>query len=228
MQTDLSQEHQVWDQTLTVTYQSTRGAGSMVDTLGPVKRRALSSRELAASGGAYTRNDCVLLVPAALLSPGFVPKPADTWRGEEDPNPFTVLEANQGRHDGSGYQIWRLVSRDPIIAFDLRDQIDIERATLSYDASGTPVKAFPPAGGGVAYPALACRVQLTSEDIVDERLLHGFAGTHLIYVAREIVVTGEDRVKWVSGGRTYYLDIERYHNGRRIDELPILEARLKV
>src|SRR5207302_1759319 len=147
MQLDQSQDYLGWDHTEQVTYRSTRH-GNMEDTLPTVLRAELTQRELASSGGVTTGLDLAFLIPAAVLSPGFVPKPADVIT-DANGTAYAVLQVVGQQRDATSFQVYKCICRDPIIAYDLQDMIAIERATISYDASGAVVKTFPPAGGSL-------------------------------------------------------------------------------
>lgn len=211
-----------------VTYTSTRRTGSQVASLDYVRRRSLSAKELAASRGAYVGNDRKFIVPSAILPKGFVPKPADQIE-DADGNPWTVLEADNTVLGSK----WYLVCRNPIIAFDLKDVIDIQAPAISYDAQRTKLKAWPDdatPGGSVLYASLACRVQPLESAVVDELDVRGFKGTHAIYLSKQLTVDtawNENRVKWTVGALTFYLDVLDYKQADQIDQLPILDTRLQ-
>lgn len=209
-----------------VTYTSTRRTGSQVSSFDYVRRRSLSNKELAASGGRYTGLDRKFIVPAAVLPTGFVPKPADQLE-DADGSPWTVLEAQQ-MVVGSK---WYLTCRNPIIAYDLADLIDIQAPTISYDAQRAKVKTWPEDdAGSVLYQQLACRVQPLESAVVDELDVRGFLGTHAIYLSKQLTVDtawNENRVKWTVGALTFYLDVMDYKQAGQIDQLPILDVRLQ-
>jgi hypothetical protein len=249
MQLDLSQDFDTIDDLEPIRYTSVRLSGSMQAALPRCKRRALTRKELAASGGVYQANDVALLTSwrqiQGLASQGREPKPGDTWQSGGDtpasgtggpPATYTVLEVTGGKRDGSGhYQTWRLTSRNLVLAFDLQDTIDIQLPTIIYDAAGTAIRTWPENGAGqTIYPGLAARVQLISDDTVDERGIRGFVGNYAVIVATQVpAVTMEARIRWPAVSKTrpgidtvQYLDIKGVHNPSRIDELPVLDALL--
>lgn len=251
-QLDQSQDYQSWDNTSAVLYEVARGVPSIADAASrfdgrtpaptpapsrnltqyvPVaKRRNLTNRERAASGGVYTSLDQVWIIPAALL-PGVLPKPADvvveTLDGSNGQLPgtrWTVLETSLGKNR----QTHRLTCRDLVLAYDLRDSITIERPAISYDAAGVPVKAFPSdaqPGGVVLYADLPARIQLVSKEIAEQRGVRGLEGKYEVTVGQEVDVTSEDRIVLAGG---MYLDIVGYQNAQRIDELPKIIAERRV
>lgn len=225
MQLDLSSEHLTWDNVESVYLESDRGASldqrsrlSSTDFVPVAKRRALSRREQTPSAGGYTAGRLVWHIPAAVLTPGVVPKVGDVVIDFEQQR-WTVTEADLQRNR----QRWQLVCLNLSITYDLRDTIDVQRAALSHDAAGAPVKTFPPAGGTVPYRALPCRVQLVSAGIVDARGIRGAQRTYTVIVDRQIAVDTEDRILW----RGQVLDITGYRNPELITELPVLDAILK-
>lgn len=189
------------------------------------KRRLLTKRELAASGGAYTGLDRAWLVPAAVLPQSFVIKPADVVVDVTGAR-WTALEADLGK----GGQTWKLVCRNLTLAYDLSETITVERAQVVYDAAGVAVKLFPsgppPTGGEVLYAGLLARVQLENQPEVDERGYRGSERRYDVIVAQELDVIREDRI--LLSDKVTYLDILDYHQAQRIDQLPVIEARRKV
>ncbi|MES2342322.1 MAG: hypothetical protein V4597_11635 [Pseudomonadota bacterium] len=189
------------------------------DTISWARFRASNRKEQMASGGVYTGEDKACLFPVAVLVPGFIPKPRDVVIDQDDGSRWTVLEANLGKLD----QTWKLMTRNLALAHDLVDRIDVQRATLAYDDSGVAVKVWPPAGGVTLYPQIPARVQLVAGQIVDERGLRGFSGSHQCFVDRELGdVTNEDRVLFQ--GR--YYEVRGYRQAEMVDQLPYLELEL--
>lgn len=215
----------VWNNTEAVTYESaqyvdpfTFATTPLVFALATAKRLSLTRRELAASGGAYTGLDRKWYVPKALFPPGTKPKPGDAVVDAEGVR-WVALEVNHQDMGGT----YRLTCRDLVIAWDLRDRVDVERAALANDAAGAPVKAFPPHGGLVAYPQLVCRVQPEEESVHDIQGIRGPQTRYRVIVAQQLAVSTEDRLNW----RGRLLDIEKYENARQIGELPFITAVLQ-
>lgn len=180
------------------------------------KRRALTLKELAASGGVYTGRDKVWLFPQRRIPASLKPKPADVLidtAGER----WTVLDVQHGKWG----QTWRLTTRNRVIAEDLRDLIQIERAQIEYDEAGVATKYFPPdTRGQTIYRDLPCRVQPQQSDIAEERGIRGFRTQYLIYVDREVSITNEDRILWEG----QYLEIRGYRSSQLITDLPVISA----
>jgi hypothetical protein len=216
----------VYDGLESVTFISQRNDGAMKDYVASAKRRALTTREQAASAGAYEAADVSWIVPDQFIRPGMTPKPGDVVI-DSDQNRYTVLEVNsiKLRND------WRLITRNLSISYQLGHYVDLQKAAVSYDRAGVEVQSYPEDGGGsVPYANLLCRVQLATEVEVDERLIRGFAGDYLIYLSQQIVFTADYnrfRVRWVDRGITHFFDILGYKQAEQIAELPILECRIK-
>ncbi len=199
------------------------------------KWRALSRKELAASFGAYTGGDRICLVPRAILSQDIAEiKPGDVLRRTAlDDSRWTTLDVQTNKFG----QTFRLSMRNLVLAFDLRDKIDIERAHTVYDPAGAAIKQFPtgpgPRGGIMAYQGLAARVQLMTEQIADERGIRGFKGSYMVILEREVVVTNEDRIRLTQDSTDglpagTYLEIRDYHQAQTIDNLAVVAAERAV
>jgi hypothetical protein len=228
----LSLGWQTWDDVEAVQFESARPDGPP-DALGNApdtgvytavpwaKRLDMTARELAASGGAYQAGDVTWLIPDVFLPGGAEPGDAIQVGDSER---WNVLETTFNREDF----IWELKARNPAVAFNLRDLIDVERPAITYDAAGAPVMLFPsgpaPNGGAVIYPKLVCKVQSVESDIAEERGIRGTQTKYNVYLSRQVVVTQYDRVNW----QGVYLDIVATHNSEQIDELPYLECVAKV
>jgi hypothetical protein len=225
MQIDISQDYLFYDNLEPVTYTFKNPSGSDVPVAVSAALRAdLTRKEIEYSNGAYCGLDIVWFLPDTLLrlQPGPndltpQPKPRDTV---QDPagTTWTVLESgliNLGSSRGE----WRLVCRDPIIVYELRDLVNIEQPTITYDAAGAPVRTW-----AAIYTALACRVQPESADIADERGVRGQSTRYTVYLSQGVTVdVRECRVNW--NGKL--LDVVSYQDAERIDLLPFLTCELR-
>lgn len=257
---DTSQDFLTWDNTRQVVYEVARAVPSIADLpplfdgkatapptppsrnrrcfISTAKRRGLSKRELAASGGVYTGDDQVWILPDALFPPGWRSKPGDvvidpgsylqdapTDLHQTHGERFTVLEVGWGKNR----QTRRLTCRDLVLTHALRDSITIERPAISYDAAGVPVKRFLSdvvnPGGVPLYTGLPARAQLMSKEVAEMYGIKGLEGKYQVYVGREVDVTLEDRVLLASG---LYLDIVGYQQAQRIDQLPFIVAERRI
>ena len=224
MQLDHSLDYLVWDNYVPITYQSIDGRTAR---LAKCLRIELTLKEQAIAGGGYLGADLNWLIPSKIIPTGFkVGQPGDTVV-EADGSAFTVLDSAAQVRDKTGPQVYRLHTRNLAIAYNLRDLIDIQRPGITHDAAGAVVKAWPPSGGSAIYASLPAKVQLLTRDVVEERGIVGFKGTHAVYVSRQVpLVTLEDRIKWTDGGVTHYLNINGVRQPDRIDELCALDASL--
>lgn len=251
---DMAADYLTWDNTTAVRYELARAVPATADvpavfdgqTVAPsvranrgkpfvipvAKNRNLTQRELAASGGVYTGLDQVYLLPDALFPPGIICKPGDAIIELAEPvsnvmpkTRWTVLEFGWTKNRWTR----RLTCRDLVLAFDLRDNITIERPVIHYNAAGAPIKRFPSDAqpGGIAlYQSLPARIQLVTKEMADERGIRGLAGKYEVIVGQEVDVTSEDRIILPSGDP--YLDIVGYRNAQRIDELPVILAERRI
>lgn len=206
---------------------------NQADVISVAKRRALTRKELAASQGAYQAGDLVWLLPAAVLPSWLLadpPKPGDVVIPRapqaDAGSRYTALDVTAGKY----LQTYRLTTRNLAIAYDLRDQIVIERPEHVTDESGAIRQLYPsgppPNGGEVLYANLLCKVHLEHEDIAEERGIRGPRRVYSIIVSREVAVTNYNRVILPWSGAI--LEIRGYHNAQRIDELPFLECEQAV
>lgn len=221
---DVSNDWQCWDGLEAITYTSRRVTGDSVGAVPFAKRHEMTNRELQASDGVYTAEDIIWIVPAnqltEIMSAGTdtnrrQPKPGDTIY-DTDENTWTVLAVAK-QVMGS---LWRLVTRNLVIAYDLKDIISIERPTLGQDASAATTRSWPPTGGSTVYDSIAAAVQLVTDEIIAERGLLGFKGTYVIFLSQQVTITKEDRVKFGS----QYFQILGIRNPTRLDELPVLDV----
>lgn len=231
MQLDLSADYLVWDNVQSVTFSSSRDTGPVTSRVTTAKVRALNLHELTASQGVYQAGDVSVLIPAVLLTP--VPKMADQVI-TDDGQVLTALAVDGWKRDQSGQpRTWKLVCRNLAIALQLNDLIDVQRAALTYDPAGSVVRHWPDgnapgvdAGGSTPYPQISARVQLLTKEEADERGLRGLRENYSVIIDRQVLLTGQDRLRWVpvTGGGVVYLDILALRNPQRIDELPVIDA----
>ena len=217
---DLTQDYLIFDNREEITFISRRttadSQGDQTDSQIQALRRAPTFKELAASNGVYTSQDVVWHIPAVLLTVG-PPKPRDTVT-DLDGISWTVMEAAWN----SLRSMWRLITRNPIIAYDLRDKVSIEQCAITYDAVGAPVRTWPPIGGQILYPNIPARVQPDDSVVVDQRGVRGDLETYFVLLAEQVPILDvrECRVNW----NGVYLDITGSRQSERIDELPMLTA----
>ena len=212
MQVDLSADYLIWDNTTSGTHTSRRNNGNVTTAVAVAKSRALNFKELSASNGAYTAQDRAFIMPTALLASA---KPGDYWT-DAAARRWTILESPKYANDTR----WKLICRDLILANDLRDIIAIERAAVTFGASAGKVRTW----GATAY-TLAAKVQKLTDELTLQLGVHGFQGDYAVVIESDVVLTGNDHLKWTVNGAARYLEILGQHNPQRIDELPVLDCR---
>lgn len=216
MALDLTNDYLIFDGMEAVAFTSKKTAGNVQTAITKALGRAPTYKELAPSNGAYTGQDKVWIIPQTLLG-ATTPKPGDFVTASSDN--WTALEVKKIALGSS----WWLMTRNLVLANDLRDTIDIERAAVTYDAAGGKVRTFPTAGGTTPYANLAAKVQKLTDALKMVLGVEGFQGTYAVIVAQDLTITDDDRVKWGA----LYLDIVGMKNPSRIDELPVLDCVLQ-
>ncbi len=222
-----SEDWTVWDNVEPIRVRSVRTVpstgGDAVDAPISALRRAPTVKEQAASNGVYTASDVVFLIGASQVTTGPL-KPRDVVT-DRDGTDFTILEAMLGANRAH----WRLMTRDLVIAYQLYDTVNVEKAGVTYDASGAALRAWPsgtPSGGTTLYANLQCRVQPRESTIADERGMRGQQITYDVYLSQDLAAFDVRECRVVFG--SVVLDIERYSSSESISDLARLECRLKV
>lgn len=236
--TIVEDDYRIWDGAVTVTLEVPRRTPPRVDTDPHLRKgvfadpyadslvqqtvvvewafpRAITTRDQMASGGAYTPADRNWFLPSPKMPVGFTPTVGNVVV-EENGTRWTAINVDRQRLG----TVWKLTCKDLPLAFGLRDEIDVQRAAISYDAAGVAVKAFPPDGGATIYPRLAARVVQQRQEVMEGRGIRGPKTTYEVIVAKQLGITTEDRILW----NGQYLDVTGYRNAERLDELPIVEA----
>lgn len=226
-------DYLIWDNREFVSFISHANAGDTTyaltappDGKGNAKQRPVRSNEIMKSGGAYIKGDCKWFIPKVLLPAGLLatpPKIADRVKDAANVE-WTVLDANLEVWES----IWELTCRALSIQNQLQDTIDIQRPTITFNASGAKVLTFPPAGGTTPYAALVSRVQPQRAAMgIQSRDLRGVGTKFDIPIASEVVLTADDRIKTVTCkalGVGVLLAITGYRESQRVDVLPVIEA----
>lgn len=152
-------EWRFWPNLEAITLRVAATSGYTSHAVAYAKRRAVTSKEIMASGGVYTASDLVWLIPNELLPSGVEPKPADQIRPTEGTD-WTVLEiAPRGKFGNT----WRIVTRNLVLAADLRDTCDVLRPSFAQSAAGQRTPVF-----AVAYDEIPCRLQETNHDVLND------------------------------------------------------------
>lgn len=214
----------VIDGTETVKYTSVRratGLANMTEEINLASRQNPSWKERAASNAAYVGADLNWSIPSNRLNnlmsgSGERPKPGDYLTDSSDVV-WTVIGADSEVLGTT----WLLHTLNLAIVYDLRDIISIQRATVTYDATGGPVRTWPPDGGSTPYSSIAANVQKITDEMKEERGLIGFQGAYVVTVDRQVTLTRDDRIVFGS----VYLDwTGTIRNPSRVDELPQIDC----
>lgn len=192
-------DFRLWPQREDVTYLSAASGGYSSFPLtypgGAAKRRGLTFKEMAGSGGAYTGQDRVWLVPAAVLPTvptPVTPKPADQVL-DGTGVAWTVLQADAGKYG----QTWRLTTRNLILALGLRDTVSLLRAANPADPGGMRVPTYAAVEANV--PARVQETDAGAEDRQGKRqAVRRFACT----VGRRVYPRASTRSGTRPGGRS--------------------------
>lgn len=233
VQMNMALDFLVWDNLETCTLVSRRSTGDMSDTIASVRRHQVTTKEAAASYGAYMDGDVFFYVARRRVSEAIgEPKIGDMVIDDED-NRFTVLAVDHRKRDKAQAQTFRLQGRNLSVVFDLRDLITIEVPVRTLDSSGVRTLVW-----ATKYDFLPGRVQKLSEEVAEERGLRGFQAVYEVTVDREVTVTSEDRIKWIPGlvespggqattphgEAAVYLDIRQYREAESLGSLPVIQA----
>lgn len=213
---DLDEFYKFWPNTETICFRSDQTAsdsdGNVLTCSLKAFRRAPTYRELAASGGVYTGQDLVWLVPNTLLPPGVSPKPGDLVIDNEE-NEWDVLEASKNAFSSH----WRLICRDPVIVFDLRDTFTIKAPTNAQDAAGARTPTL--TATGTTYNG---RFQLVSEAPAEGRGKTLLRREYQLFTAVEITGLSHEHQVLDSSSNVY--EFLRYTNRARLGELSMIEC----
>jgi len=229
---NFSGDFALWDFTESGTFTPGHRPGSpaVPYAIATALRAQVNDREKSPSGGVYQGFEVNWFLPGPLLAAAGAPnpQPADVWTDAQGVL-WTVLVANYDRAD----QVWQLGTVDLVLANNLRDTVDVQRPTLSYDAAGGVVRHWPDGnapgvtpGGQTVYAAVPARVQPLTQEVVDERGLRAFRGNYAVILGQQLDLVREDRLKVTLSSGTAYLDVRGTHDPQRIDELPVCDAYL--
>lgn len=223
---DLTQDYLVWDNRETITVYPAPRRENLSFPVENAKRRNLTTKELAASQGAYTSLDRVWLLPVLESQALHDAYPLSPWFVIEDAqgSPWTVLEAGLNTWE----TWWRCVTRNLIVAANLQDLITIERPEITEGESGEPVYAWPPQAGAYVVENFAAKVQITDAEPTMVNGVETAARSYDVILSAQIDIRKDDRVVWLNSDRQgdnprgMVLQWQRLWNPERIDELPRL------
>lgn len=178
------------------------------------KRRAPTFKEMAASGGVYTGQDLVWLVPVTLLTAAGLTdvKPADIIR-DSDGVLWTVLERSLNTLKST----WRCVTRDLILAYDLRGTLSVRRPqALTTDDAATREYVY-----DTIYTGVPCRFQAMGDEVSDERGQRLTVSKYSIWVGQRLTLTNEDQIVDEDGN---IYELKATQDADRIDQLQRLDC----
>lgn len=138
-----------WNELLSFT--SVRDSGNVITNNLQGSRYPIKLNEVIASGGVYTASDIVFTISLDDLS-ATPPKPGDLVTVNDTPH--TVLTAIEAPF----LKFHRLIARNLILAFDLRQSLSVSRPANTQTTGGLRNPALAPVAG---YQNLPCRVQET-------------------------------------------------------------------
>lgn len=185
MPLDLSQDYRIFDNLEAGTLTSKRTSGDVMFPVEQALRRALTKKELADSYGRYTGLDVVWHLPKDLI-PAVDPKPGDIWTDDETETDWTILEAKFNTLKS----MWRCVSRDPVIVFDLRQLLDVYEPTAALGVTGVREPVY-----AASYTAIAGRIQEADGSQVEDRGKRGTLKRFNIFVADQLTLTTDSQIR---------------------------------
>ena len=185
MALDFSQDYLIWDTYEAGTLTSRDNAGNTDLSIARAHRNALTRREIEASQGAYRGDDIAFHLPTALLG-STTPKSGDYWT-DADSVRYNVLIAIRSTHKAT----WRIICRNPIIAYGLRQRVNIYQATFAQDAGKARTPTFT-----LKYPAVAARIQPQDGSQEDTRGKRLDRRRYTIWVAEDLDVSADDQVRF--------------------------------
>lgn len=204
MTLDLSTDYLVWDGRETVTFTAHQHA-SPTDTnytLTDALRRALTFKEMAASGGVYTTQDRRWIIPQAMLTAaGFAgkPRPAD-WLTDAQGVRWTVLAT-----DFQVLQsVWLLTTRNLVLAAGLYDLISLWRPANLVDPAGSRGGPFVQ-----VYADVPARIQEQDGEARDERGQRITVRRYTVYLGQRLEVIQEDRMQDAAGNKYEVMSYSR-------------------
>ena len=186
---DASQNYLTWGNVQPIQLTSQAKTGPTQFAIAIAKRRAPGFKELAPSGGVYTSQDLVWLLPAALVqAAGAIgnqaPKPGDLINAEGVA--WTILECPLNTLRST----YRCMTRDLILAFDLRGTLSVKRPTATEtDNAGSRVYAYT-----TVYSGIPCRFQEQTADGVDERGRRLTRRSFSVWVGQRLYLQKEDQI----------------------------------
>ncbi len=215
-------DYQVWDDTETVTVFPPPRNELIFFPVSGVFRRAPTYKEMTASGGAYTSQDLVFLIPAPTsqkvdghfpFRPGAIVKDGRlvSW---------TVLEASPIAWEN----VWRVTARNLVLAFGLADEIKILRPKVAKGSGGEPVYTWG-ADATVIAADLPARVQIQAVEPNETNELQTPNERFVVVLGQQVDLQVTDRIVVTKGARKgIALMWTAVRNADRIDMLSELDC----
>lgn len=217
MAVDLSDDYLTVDFEEAVTLTSTANSGNTSVSVTHAFPRALTRKEQHASAGAVVRISDAYDIPMTLIS-GYTWKPGDTITNSSG----TVLNIWSAERDPAT-AFYAFLVYDPIIAYDLRHEIDVYRLEYSKDAAGAGAVD----AESLVYEAVSCRVQWQngSPDIVNNR--SGNTEEAIIYSSQRLYMKGSYVIEWsdTTQNQVWRFDVLDWMTPDRLDELMQIRVR---
>lgn len=209
MSFDFTDNGEIWDNPESVTLISVTPSETNI-SVSRALRLPLTTREIAASNGVYTSQDCRWLLPGSLLTAAQSPRPR--WRIQAaneygDTVDWTILD----RSYSTMTDLFRCTCRDLVLVADLRDSISVLRPTNTKNAAGIRYPTY----NQTPYSSIAAKIQQVDSELMDDLGKQSFRKRYICYVSQDLTVTKDDRV--TCSGTTY--QIIGYRNPSRIDAL---------
>lgn len=178
-------------------------AGTLLG-LDNVLRRAVRTREAAASNGRYTASDTVFHCPITDQSKQVRPG----WKIVDDDGLWTVLECGTETLRNRN----RFICRNLALVFDLVDAVNLQLATWAKNDSGVQVATW-----ATAQESIPCRITIQSAENETEHGLRNQPRQATIQLEAVNLVTESHRFVRVSDGTVF--NIVGWSDAESIDKL---------
>lgn len=201
MDYDFTDDWKVWDNVESVALVT--GVTSQTFTNWPTtaKRRQLRYRELVASGGAYTSQDLVWLIPTQFLPVYANPKLGDRLTDQFGAT-WTVIEAalNTWR------TWWSVTCRNLVLVNGLADTADLYRPTNNQDIAAGRLPVYATVTGSTDLPIKVQEQDATVEEKNGKRQATrrfvGYCGQRIYPQAQDRIVTSDGTIYQLTGWRS--------------------------
>jgi hypothetical protein len=190
-------EWRYWPNREPITLRSLGSAGYTNFPVTDAKPRALRISEAAASGGVYTTQDRVWLIPTELVV-GTTPKLGDVIRTAANVD-WTILNIDPLAKFGNTY---RLITRNLTLVAGLTQSARVLRPSSAIDSAGQRNPTF-----NEVYANLSCKLQEVVHGLpefqggsTDRREYVLYVGTRLVLLAGDVVEISSKRYDVVGSG----------------------------